>query len=276
MKSITKSLCRFSKPVVWHQDDPVWQEVFEAIRTHFNILTGLRLSAAEDNGEVPNERETKIQEAIKFFKEWFSLESLKDYVGDISFARITSIMRGKPGDNVTPHTALEPTMEDLVSILMEKIPTDVKEWTNSEKLDVVRKKIADDVKMSLKCLGIMTCLLKSYESIHNSVEDVRILQEILDNIEDHEEKWALQEDIIGKTLWICFCAIHAEINQILPAVLAKVLKNPMVEPEMQETKTETVTYSESWLMPKQAYQNISCFLITDTQEIKSTLIVVLE
>ncbi|KAI6022266.1 hypothetical protein PISMIDRAFT_675444 [Pisolithus microcarpus 441] len=51
------------------------------------------------------------------------------------------------------------------------------------------------------------------------VQEVQALQVKLDAVEDEDEQRALEEDITGKILWLCWCGICAEADELLPKVV---------------------------------------------------------
>ncbi|KAI5992137.1 hypothetical protein EDD15DRAFT_1033661 [Pisolithus albus] len=51
------------------------------------------------------------------------------------------------------------------------------------------------------------------------VQEVQALQVKLDTVEDEDEQRALEEDITGKILWLCWCGICAEADELLPKVV---------------------------------------------------------
>ncbi|KAI6022270.1 hypothetical protein PISMIDRAFT_675435, partial [Pisolithus microcarpus 441] len=50
------------------------------------------------------------------------------------------------------------------------------------------------------------------------VQEIEALQAKLDALEDEDEQRALEEDIAGKILWLCWCGICAEADELLPKV----------------------------------------------------------
>ncbi|KIM51092.1 hypothetical protein SCLCIDRAFT_12211 [Scleroderma citrinum Foug A] len=52
-------------------------------------------------------------------------------------------------------------------------------------------------------------------TIKSMVEDVKALQVKLNTTEDDDEQCALEEDITGRILLICWCGIHSEIEPVL-------------------------------------------------------------
>ncbi|KAI6008831.1 hypothetical protein F5J12DRAFT_55107 [Pisolithus orientalis] len=52
------------------------------------------------------------------------------------------------------------------------------------------------------------------------MEELRVLRAKFDVTEDDDEQRALEEDVAGKILWLCWCGICAEVDQILPEVVS--------------------------------------------------------
>ncbi|KAI6038678.1 hypothetical protein EDC04DRAFT_3141285 [Pisolithus marmoratus] len=48
---------------------------------------------------------------------------------------------------------------------------------------------------------------------------IEVLQAKLDETEDEDEQRALEEDVTGKILWLCWCGICAEVDELLPKVV---------------------------------------------------------
>ncbi|KAI6143094.1 hypothetical protein BKA82DRAFT_403843 [Pisolithus tinctorius] len=53
---------------------------------------------------------------------------------------------------------------------------------------------------------------------HSMVREIEVLQAKLNATEDEDEQRALEEDVTGKILWLCWCGICAEVDQLLPQV----------------------------------------------------------
>ncbi|KAI5983008.1 hypothetical protein EDC04DRAFT_1761162 [Pisolithus marmoratus] len=51
------------------------------------------------------------------------------------------------------------------------------------------------------------------------VQEIKALQAKLDKTEDEDEQRALEEDVTGKILWLCWCGICAEVEELLPKVV---------------------------------------------------------
>ncbi|KAI5988500.1 hypothetical protein EDC04DRAFT_1440835 [Pisolithus marmoratus] len=51
------------------------------------------------------------------------------------------------------------------------------------------------------------------------VHEIEALQVQLDATENEEEQRALEEDITGRILWLCWCGICAEVDELLPKVV---------------------------------------------------------
>ncbi|KAI5988128.1 hypothetical protein EDC04DRAFT_1450296 [Pisolithus marmoratus] len=51
------------------------------------------------------------------------------------------------------------------------------------------------------------------------VQEIATLQVKLDATKDEDEQRALEEDVTGKILWLCWCGICAEVDELLPKVV---------------------------------------------------------
>ncbi|KIN93653.1 hypothetical protein M404DRAFT_486766 [Pisolithus tinctorius Marx 270] len=51
------------------------------------------------------------------------------------------------------------------------------------------------------------------------VQEIEALQAKINATEDEDEQRALEEDVTGKILWICWCGICADVDQLLPKVV---------------------------------------------------------
>ncbi|KAI6013888.1 hypothetical protein EDC04DRAFT_680004 [Pisolithus marmoratus] len=54
---------------------------------------------------------------------------------------------------------------------------------------------------------------------HSEVEQITELQKEFDVTEDDDERRILEESITGKILWLCWCGICAEVDELLPKVV---------------------------------------------------------
>ncbi|KAI6113611.1 hypothetical protein EDD16DRAFT_1600553 [Pisolithus croceorrhizus] len=54
---------------------------------------------------------------------------------------------------------------------------------------------------------------------HPEIQQIQELKVKLDVTEDDDERRTLEEDMTGKILWLCWCGICAEVDQLLPMVL---------------------------------------------------------
>ncbi|KIO03644.1 hypothetical protein M404DRAFT_1001125 [Pisolithus tinctorius Marx 270] len=53
----------------------------------------------------------------------------------------------------------------------------------------------------------------------STVQEVEALQAKLIETEDEDEQRALEEDVTGKILWLCWCGIRAEVDELLSKVV---------------------------------------------------------
>ncbi|KAI6025504.1 hypothetical protein EDC04DRAFT_236591 [Pisolithus marmoratus] len=54
---------------------------------------------------------------------------------------------------------------------------------------------------------------------HSMVQEIKEFQAKLDVTDDEDEQRALEEDLTGKILWLCWCGICAEVDQLLPEIV---------------------------------------------------------
>ncbi|KAI6038840.1 hypothetical protein EDC04DRAFT_1840593 [Pisolithus marmoratus] len=54
---------------------------------------------------------------------------------------------------------------------------------------------------------------------HSVVQEIEELKVKLDVTEDDDERRTLEEDVTGKILWLCWCGICSEVDELLPKVL---------------------------------------------------------
>ncbi|KAI6044898.1 hypothetical protein EDC04DRAFT_2640530 [Pisolithus marmoratus] len=51
------------------------------------------------------------------------------------------------------------------------------------------------------------------------VQEIKDLQEKLDATDDEDEQRALEEDVTGKILWLCWCGMRSEVELLLPQIV---------------------------------------------------------
>ncbi|KAI6118246.1 hypothetical protein F5141DRAFT_1212142 [Pisolithus sp. B1] len=61
------------------------------------------------------------------------------------------------------------------------------------------------------------------------IQEIEILQVKLDAVRNEEEQQALEEDITGRILWLCWCGICVEVNQLLPKAVDYIQREGIVE-----------------------------------------------
>ncbi|KAI6041697.1 hypothetical protein EDC04DRAFT_2666400 [Pisolithus marmoratus] len=54
--------------------------------------------------------------------------------------------------------------------------------------------------------------------------EIEALQAKLDETVDEDEQRALEEDVTGKILWLCWCGIRAEVDELLRKVVDYILR----------------------------------------------------
>ncbi|KAI6042385.1 hypothetical protein EDC04DRAFT_1000199 [Pisolithus marmoratus] len=56
-------------------------------------------------------------------------------------------------------------------------------------------------------------------NIPSAIQEIERLQMKLDAAKDEDEQRALEEDVTGKILWLCWCGVCTEVDQLLPKVV---------------------------------------------------------
>ncbi|KAI6145904.1 hypothetical protein BKA82DRAFT_4162435 [Pisolithus tinctorius] len=113
------------------------------------------------------------------------------------------------------------------------------------------------------------------------VQKIEELQAKLHATKDEDEQRALEEDITGKILWLCWCGVCAAMDQLLPKVVDHIRKEGYIKASyvtylsivittvsrlsrtftfLNAQRTQVmikITCSGSCLMQEQGHQNIS-------------------
>ncbi|KAI6000060.1 hypothetical protein EDD15DRAFT_1885257 [Pisolithus albus] len=61
------------------------------------------------------------------------------------------------------------------------------------------------------------------------VQDIKVLQARLDATKDEDEQRALEEDVTGKVLWLFWCGICAEVDDLIPKVVDYIRRKGSIE-----------------------------------------------
>ncbi|KAI6152849.1 hypothetical protein EDD17DRAFT_1120206 [Pisolithus thermaeus] len=107
--------------------------------------------------------------------------------------------------------------------------------------NAARKQMSCELKSIPRTLGIglLECIWPTFRNVYfeprsgreNSidydrhldtpsvVQQIEALQVKLDTTEDEDEQRALEEDVTGKILWLCWCGICAEVDELLPKAM---------------------------------------------------------
>ncbi|KAI6120314.1 hypothetical protein EDD16DRAFT_892167 [Pisolithus croceorrhizus] len=191
--------------------------------------------------------------AIKFFSEIFGLDILKDYVGEITFFKefrsMMSIAGSGGGLSARPLTSLGTPSKSRVGQnprTGKAAPPLVKKCralgplADFHQYVVARRQVRREVKSISQTLSvgllehIHTAILDASEDktrgirdttdarrvdIHSTVQEIRALQTSLDATDDDDEQRAFEEDVTGKILWISWCGILSEVEQLLAEVV---------------------------------------------------------
>ncbi|KAI5985151.1 heterokaryon incompatibility protein-domain-containing protein [Pisolithus albus] len=253
-------LCTIASPQVWRREPACARirEQFRSIREHFYTLVNLCRPSGAENGR---ESTRMNRGAVKFLSNIFGLESLNNYVGNITFfkelhsmletrmqresicIRKTDAAGSRDGPSARRATstwspfrsraALNPGKETVVPPLLEKCRA-FNPLVGSHRYLVARQQVRCEIKSISQTLGvglleyIHTTIRDACEDeiiqdtaharrvdIHSTLQEIKTLQTILDTTDDEDEQRALEEDVTGKVLWISWCGILSELEQLL-------------------------------------------------------------
>ncbi|KAI6013114.1 hypothetical protein PISMIDRAFT_595112 [Pisolithus microcarpus 441] len=204
------------------------------------------------------------RDAVKFLSNIFGLESLKNYVGEITFFKElrsmleTQMQRGsifvwnadaagsRDGPSARRATstwspfrsrvALNPSKETVVPPLLERCKA-FNPLVDLHRYLVARRQVRCEIKSISQTLGvglleyIYTTILDACQDeiiqdtaharqvdIHSTLQEIKVLRTKLDTTDDEDEQRALEEDVTGKILWISWCGILSELEQLLAEV----------------------------------------------------------
>ncbi|KAI6142965.1 heterokaryon incompatibility protein-domain-containing protein [Pisolithus tinctorius] len=236
-----------TSPQVW-QRKPFFEErrkQFHSIREHFYSLMNMDQSRGPDAGHKSVNRQ-KTDRTIKFFSDIFGFPLLSNYVGKITFfERLPWMMETNPRSecsvgNVEAHglqahlfkgtrqsnAAQDPRLEVMISAPRRSA---------DEKQKVVREFESFSRTPSAGLLKYIVIALAyhhygwsrpsrgiEYDRHFNTpsmIQEIEALQAKLSATEDEDEQRALEEDVTGKILWLCWCGICTEVDELLPKVV---------------------------------------------------------
>ncbi|KAI6123080.1 hypothetical protein EV401DRAFT_1301832 [Pisolithus croceorrhizus] len=66
-------------------------------------------------------------------------------------------------------------------------------------------------------------------NIRSMVQEIAVLQAKLCATKDDDEQRALEEDLTGMVLWLCWCGICQEVEQLLPETVNFICKEGMTD-----------------------------------------------
>ncbi|KAI6135339.1 hypothetical protein EV401DRAFT_1899544 [Pisolithus croceorrhizus] len=180
--------------------------------------------------------------AIAFFSDVFGLSYLRNYAQDAKSPAHPpklpfiswNLRRGNPQSNVVQ----DPRLEAVVPLLLRRC--------QASRVESVEQKMKSELESLLQTPSarllahIRTTFdnaarvapaeqwsyvydgYADYDSQLNTHSEIQQIQELrvkLDVTEDDDERRTLEEDMTGKILWLCWCGICAEVDQLLPMVL---------------------------------------------------------
>lgn len=258
-------LCTIASPQVWRREPACAQkrEQFRSIREQFYTVVNLCRSSGTETGRESTSKRMN-RDAVKFLSNIFGLESLKNYVGEITFFKElrsmleTQMQRGsifvwnadaagsRDGPSARRATstwspfrsrvALNPSKETVVPPLLERCKA-FNPLVDLHRYLVARRQVRCEIKSISQTLGvglleyIYTTILDACQDeiiqdtaharqvdIHSTLQEIKVLRTKLDTTDDEDEQRALEEDVTGKILWISWCGILSELEQLLAEV----------------------------------------------------------
>ncbi|KAI5985152.1 hypothetical protein EDD15DRAFT_1642599 [Pisolithus albus] len=246
---VSVPLCTIASPQVWRREPACARrrEQFKNIREHFYTLMGLhRLSGTETGRESAN-RWMK-REAPKFLSHTFGLESLKEYVGQITFFERLPLMVERPsysetltGDlpasrasrsrnpfksraaqNLSREIVVPPlldkckVLDELIELAKQKARCEAGSISQTLSVELLERlcTVISDVPQD-GTHGSQSAAHPRQVDIRPMLQDVQALQTTLDGTADADEQRVLEEDVTGKILWLSWCEILSEVERRL-------------------------------------------------------------
>lgn len=256
------TFCSFARPQVWNPDgyDERRRREFAEIRKQFSVLSGL--VRIPPTGDQPTESR---EEAIRFFYDLYGLEHLKTYLGDVTFFERVSVdfYDEAPPQELDIEVTAKPLLKRIrtynwVLGLSGKRKTESEAESISRSLGVgllekigtayINDRSSNDISVSpqqshRKDSG-RTKRDVDYDkpaSIPSVLQEIQVLQEILDAVEEDDERRALEEDITGKILWVCWRGICSEVQHVPAKVVDYILNEKLGDTDDVRTRTQCLT-----------------------------------
>lgn len=198
-----------------------------------------------------------MDEAIEYFSDMFGFEYLSNYVGEITFfkrlpsipatGRVTGLL-ARPSRLAiilhslkNRHRAQDLLVKAMLPLLREKCQALKAKHDAPRRYADEQRKTESEAKAISQTLGVglLECISATLDyrsrnrwfkddrqtNIYSMVQEIKALQAKLVITGDEDELRALEEDIAGKILWLCWCGINSEVNEILPKVRDYVLRD---------------------------------------------------
>ncbi|KAI6137293.1 hypothetical protein F5141DRAFT_78682 [Pisolithus sp. B1] len=268
---ISTPLYAIASPQVWRRELPCAQrrERFKSIREHFYAL--YQPTGTERSGRFSNKR--KKDRAITFFAR-LPLVAETDPPSDI--LSVCAIEE----EGLLPHAPIlscadwSDARHEVVLRSLHRRCQDLRARYGSPRQKAADKQMRCELKTISRTLnvGLLKYICLTLERVcfelrypgeamgrengigydrhldtPSVVQQIEALQVKLDTTEDEDEQRALEEDVTGKILWLCWCGIRAEVDELLPKV--------MIKP----------TCGGSCIVREHPYQNMTCYLLLGRQ-----------
>ncbi|KAI6013130.1 hypothetical protein PISMIDRAFT_537002 [Pisolithus microcarpus 441] len=191
-------------------------------------------------------------EATKFLSRTFGLESLKKYVGQITFFERLPLMverqscsetitdglcasqaplswnpfKSGAAQNLSCEIVVPPLLEkckvfdELIELAKQQARCEVKSISQTLSIGLLERlcTVIFDVPQD-ETHGIQDAAYPRQVDIHVMLQEAQALQTTLNGTADEDEQRVLEEDVTGKILWLSWCGILSEVERRLQEVV---------------------------------------------------------
>lgn len=231
-------------------------------RGYIGDISFSKLSRAiDDSGSHAKNKEQSTMSVNQNFHVTCEAAKVEDYEPESACSSHETLSTSSDS-NEKSETAEDARVVALAETLMKRMPTedggliDQKLWS-AEKIKMYHE--AEELRSTNFGLQLLHVISTSYHrssegsvhskhshthaqkvgsSIRSLIQDVRILEDKLDNVEDEDEKRALEEDIAGKILLACWRGVRSEIEQILYRVANHIVTDARVERDGRKQRSK--------------------------------------
>ncbi|KAI5980426.1 hypothetical protein F5J12DRAFT_885604 [Pisolithus orientalis] len=174
---------------------------------------------------------------VKFFSDMFGLESLKKYVGQITFfERLPLIVETQPCSKISAAAcqvapsswnpfksrAAQSASPEIVLLdkckALDKLIESGRYLVPKQRARCEVQSISQTLSFGGETHSIQDTIYSRQVDVHSTPQEINALQMTLDATDDEDEQLTL-EDITGKLLWLSWCEILSEVELQLLEVL---------------------------------------------------------